>query len=414
MKDINQTIETMKPSGIRKYFDLANSMEGVISLGVGEPDFDTPWHISAAAIESFKDGHTHYTANRGLLSLRKEIANYYRKRFGVSYDPETEILVTVGGSEAVDLCCRTLIEPGDEVIVLDPNYVAYEPAILMAGGKPVYIELTQENDFKLLPEDLEKALSPKTKAILLNFPSNPTGGVMTEEDYRKLLPLFEKSGIYIISDEIYAELFFDGKFATPAQFDSIRDQVLVINGFSKAYAMTGWRLGYLCSSAALSKQLTKVHQFIIMSAPTAGQYAAIEALRNGAPDVERMCKEYERRRNLICARLNRMGLKTNVPHGTFYVFPDITSTGLDSDQFCVQLLEQQKIAVVPGTAFGTHGEGFVRISYATSMENIIEACNRIEAFVTSLPSYSQRAEELAETVLEEAALDDEALILCQK
>lgn len=414
MKDINQTVKHMKPSGIRKYFDLANSMEGVISLGVGEPDFDTPWHISAAAVDSFKDGHTHYTANRGLLSLRKEIANYYERRFGVTYDPEKEILVTVGGSEAVDLCCRVLIEPGDEVIVLDPNYVAYEPAILMAGGKPVYIELTQENDFKLLPEDLEKALSPKTKAILLNFPSNPTGGVMTEEDYLKILPLLEESGIYIISDEIYAELFFDGKFATPAQFESIKDQVLVINGFSKAYAMTGWRLGYLCASTELSKQLTKVHQFIIMSAPTAGQYAAIEALRHGEPDVERMCKEYERRRNLICARLNRMGLKTNVPHGTFYVFPDITSTGLDSDQFCVQLLEQQKIAVVPGTAFGEHGEGFVRISYATSMENIIEACNRIEAFVTSLPSASLKAEELAETVLEEAALDDEALILCQK
>lgn len=381
MKSINHTIEHLKPSGIRKYFDLANSMEGVISLGIGEPDFNTPWHISNAAIESFQNGCTHYTANRGLMELREAICDYYRDRFHVSYDPVKETLVTVGGSEAVDLCFRTLINPGDEVIVLDPNYVAYEPSILMAGGVPVYIQLSQDNDFKLTPEDLANALSEKTKAIMLNFPSNPTGGTMSREDYEKLIPLFEESGIYIISDEIYAELLFDGEFCSPASFDSIKDQVLVINGFSKAFAMTGWRLGYLLCNAKLSSQLTKVHQFIIMSAPTAAQYAAIEALQNGLPDTEEMKKEYEQRRNLLCSRLNRMGLRTNVPHGTFYVFPDISSTGLTSDQFCVQLLEKQKVAVVPGTAFGEHSEGFVRISYATSLENIKEACDRIEAFL---------------------------------
>ena len=384
MKPINRTIEHLKHSGIRKYFDLANAMEGVISLGVGEPDFDTPWHISAKAVESFEDGHTHYTANRGLIALRRQIANYYRNRYGIGYDPDSEILVTVGGSEAVDLCCRTLINPGDEVIVLDPNYVAYEPAILMAGGVPVRIPLTQEHDFKLLPEDLERAITEKTKAIIVNFPSNPTGGVMTREDYARLVPILKESGIYIISDEIYSELVFAGEFCSPASFDEIRDQVLVINGFSKAFAMTGWRLGYLLSNPELSEQLTKVHQFVIMSAPTAAQYAAIEALEHGMPDIAGMCKEYEARRNLICARLNRMGLTTNVPNGTFYVFANITSSGLSSDEFCVRLLEEQKVAIVPGTAFGESGEGFVRISYATSMEDIKEACARIDAFLETL------------------------------
>ncbi len=384
MKSINRTIEHLKPSGIRKYFDLANAMEGVISLGVGEPDFDTPWHISAKAVESFEDGHTHYTANRGLIALRRQIANYYRNRYGIGYDPDSEILVTVGGSEAVDLCCRTLINPGDEVIVLDPNYVAYEPAILMAGGVPVRIPLTQDHDFKLLPEDLERAITEKTKAIIVNFPSNPTGGVMTREDYARLVPILKESGIYIISDEIYSELVFAGEFCSPASFDEIRDQVLVINGFSKAFAMTGWRLGYLLSNPELSEQLTKVHQFVIMSAPTAAQYAAIEALEHGMPDIAGMCKEYEARRNLICARLNRMGLTTNVPNGTFYVFANITSSGLSSDEFCVRLLEEQKVAIVPGTAFGEAGEGFVRISYATSMEDLKEACARIDAFLETL------------------------------
>lgn len=384
MKPINAVVEALKPSGIRKYFDLANAMKGVISLGVGEPDFDTPWHISAKAVESFEDGHTHYTANRGLIALRRRIADYYRSRYGIGYDPESQILVTVGGSEAVDLCCRTLINPGDEVIVLDPNYVAYEPAIVMAGGVPVRIELTQGHDFKLLPEDLEAAISERTKAIILNFPSNPTGGVMSRDDYARIVPIIRDSGIYVISDEIYSELVFDGEFCSPANFGEIRDQVLVINGFSKAFAMTGWRLGYLLSSPELSAQLTKVHQFVIMSAPTAAQYAAIEALEHGVPDIVAMRRQYEARRNLICARLNRMGLTTNVPKGTFYVFANITSSGLSSDEFCVRLLEEQRVAVVPGTAFGDSGEGFVRISYATGMEQIKEACSRIETFLASL------------------------------
>lgn len=392
MLPINETIRELKPSGIRKYFDLANSLKGVISLGVGEPDFATPWHICEAAMESFKEGKTHYTANRGTLELREDISKYYDEQFGVKYDPKTEILVTVGGSEAVDLSFRTLLNPGDEVIVLDPNYVAYEPAIVMAGGKPVYITLTQDNDFKLTPEALKAALTPKTKAIMLNYPSNPTGGTMSCEDYEKLVPLFKESGIYIISDEIYAELTFEGKFCSPASFPEIRDQVIVINGFSKAFAMTGWRLGYLLCNPELSKQMTKVHQFIIMSAPTAAQIAAVQALRYGRNDIIEMRKEYERRRNLICSRLNRIGLKTNVPKGTFYVFPDITSTGLTSDEFCMQLLESKKIAVVPGTAFGVHGEGHVRISYATSYNNIKIACDCIEEFINELKADKKAAE----------------------
>lgn len=392
MLPINETIRELKPSGIRKYFDLANSLKGVISLGVGEPDFATPWHICEAAMESFKEGKTHYTANRGTLELREDISKYYDEQFGVKYDPKTEILVTVGGSEAVDLSFRTLLNPGDEVIVLDPNYVAYEPAIVMAGGKPVYITLTQDNDFKLTPEALKAALTPKTKAIMLNYPSNPTGGTMSCEDYEKLVPLFKESGIYIISDEIYAELTFEGEFCSPASFPEIRDQVIIINGFSKAFAMTGWRLGYLLCNPELSKQMTKVHQFIIMSAPTAAQIAAVQALRYGRNDIIEMRKEYERRRNLICSRLNRIGLKTNVPKGTFYVFPDITSTGLTSDEFCMQLLESKKIAVVPGTAFGVHGEGHVRISYATSYNNIKIACDCIEEFINELKADKKAAE----------------------
>jgi aminotransferase len=381
MKEISSVVSEMKPSGIRKFFDLASSMKDVISLGVGEPDFDTPWTISSAGIRSIQEGKTHYTANRGLLELRKEIARFYKERYGISFDPETEILVTVGGSEAVDLCFRTLINPGDEVIVLDPNYVAYEPAIRLAHGVPVMIELTDENEFKLKAEDLKKAITDKTKAIMLNFPSNPTGGVMSKEDYAPLVDIIKESGIYVISDEIYSELLFEGEFASLAQFDEIKDQVLIINGFSKSHAMTGWRLGYLLASAPLSSQLTKVHQYVIMSAPTQAQNAAIEALKNGYDAVEAMREQYRQRRNLLCARLNRMGLTTNVPKGTFYVFADIRSTGLSSDAFCTLLLEQQHVAVVPGTAFGEHGEGFVRMSYATSLDQLKEACNRMENFL---------------------------------
>lgn len=384
MKPLSKTIENLKPSGIRKFFDLASTMDNVISFGVGEPDFDTPWHICENAVYSMSEGKTHYTANRGLLELRKLIAEFHRIRYDQHYNPENEILVTVGGSEAIDLAMRAMINPGDEVITMDPNYVAYTPAIEMAGGIPVIIPLEEKSEFKLTPEALKNAITDKTKAILINFPSNPTGGVMTYEDYEKLVPIIEESGIYVVSDEIYAELTFDGEFASLAQFPSIRDQIVVINGFSKAFAMTGWRLGYVMSNPHLSSAMTKIHQYIIMSAPTPAQYAALEAMTNGLSDVSHMHNEYMNRRNLLVSRLNRMGLKTNMPHGTFYVFPNISQTGLTSEEFCNRLVEEQRVACVPGTAFGEKGEGFMRMSYACSMDNIIEGCDRIEAFLASL------------------------------
>lgn len=398
-KGISKVIEQIPPSGIRKFFDLASTMENVISLGVGEPDFDTPWHICENAIHSMSKGKTHYTANRGLIELRNVISAFHKYRYNQQYDPEKEIIVTVGGSEGIDLAMRTLLNPGDEVIVLDPNYVAYAPAVMMAGGITVPIKLTQDNDFKLLAEDLKNAITDKTKAIILNFPSNPTGGVMSKEDYAALVPILKESGIWVVSDEIYAELTFDGEFASLAQFPEIKDQVIVINGFSKAFAMTGWRLGYILSNKEVSSQLNKIHQYVIMSAPTAAQYAAIEAMQHGLPDVLRMRNDYERRRNLIVTRLNKMGLKTNKPKGTFYVFPNITSTGLSSEEFCEKLLDQERVACVPGTAFGPSGEGHIRISYAYSLDHIIEACNRIEHFVNSLQ------ESKPEMIVEEIIID---------
>lgn len=385
-KPINTTVQKIKPSGIRKFFDLANTMQGVISLGVGEPDFDTPWHICENAIHAMSTGKTHYTANRGLLELRQAICEFHKVRYHQEYDPEKETLVTVGGSEAIDLAMRALVEPGDEVIVLDPNYVAYAPTIELAGGTPVPIELKEEHEFKLLPDVLQKAITDKTKAMIINYPSNPTGGVMTKEDYEKIIPILKESGIYVISDEIYAELSFDQEFASLAQFDEIKDQILVINGFSKAFAMTGWRLGYVLSNEEVSDAMTKIHQYVIMSAPTQAQYAAIEALQHGLDDVLMMKKDYMNRRNLLVNRLNRMGLKTNMPHGTFYVFPNIQKTGMTSDEFCERLLDQEKVACVPGNAFGAHGEGFIRISYAYSIDHIKEACDRIEHFLKNLES----------------------------
>lgn len=383
-KSINSTVKRIKPSGIRKFFDLANTMQGVISLGVGEPDFDTPWHICENAIHSMSTGKTHYTANRGLLELRQAICEFHKVRYHQSYDPKKETLVTVGGSEAIDLAMRALVEPGDEVIVLDPNYVAYAPTIELAGGIPVPIELKEEHEFKLMPDVLQQAITDKTKAMIINYPSNPTGGVMTKEDYEKIVPIIKESGIYVISDEIYAELSFDQEFASLAQFDEVKDQILVINGFSKAFAMTGWRLGYVLSNAEVSDAMTKIHQYVIMSAPTQAQYAAIEALQHGLEDVLTMKKDYMNRRNLLVNRLNRMGLKTNMPHGTFYVFPNIQKTELTSDEFCEKLLDQEKVACVPGNAFGKHGEGFIRISYAYSIDHIKEACDRIERFLNNL------------------------------
>ncbi len=381
MKEISKTVEALKPSGIRRFFDLANTMEGVISLGVGEPDFSTPWHVCEEAIQSMADGRTHYTANKGLLKLREEIAKFHSEHYNQNYDPKTEILVTVGGSEAIDLSMRALLNPGDEVIVMDPNYVAYEPAIRLAGGVCVPIVLTRENEFKLKADDLKKAITDKTKAMIINYPSNPTGGVMTEADYREILPIIQESGIYVVSDEIYAELSFDQAFASLSQFEEVRDQILVINGFSKAYAMTGWRLGYILANPTITKALTKIHQYVIMSASTPAQYAAIEALRNGYDDVILMREEYLNRRNLLVNSLNRMGLNTPMPHGTFYVFADIRPYGLSSEEFCNELLNQEKVACVPGDAFGPHGQGFIRISYAYSLNHIKEACVRIEHFL---------------------------------
>ena len=408
MKPICKTVEIMPPSGIRKFFDLANIMEGVISLGVGEPDFDTPWHICEASVYAMANGKTHYTANRGLMELRETISAFHKIRYGQEYDPAKEIIVTVGGSEAIDLAMRTLLNPGDEVIVLDPNYVAYEPGIKLSGGIPVPIKITQDKEFKLLPEDLKAAITDKTKAIILNYPSNPTGGVMTHEDYEKLVPIIEESGIYVVSDEIYAELTFEGEFASLSTFPSIRDQVIVINGFSKAFAMTGWRLGYLLSAPYLSSMMNKVHQYVMMAAPTPAQYAGIEAMKKGLEDVLAMRKDYTDRRNLLVTRLNRMGLPTILPHGTFYVFPDITSTGLSSEEFCERLLNEELVACVPGNAFGPSGEGHIRISYAYSLDHIKEALVRMERFLKRLQVADEQAVE-EELLAEEIEAAEEQL-----
>lgn len=380
-KFLSEKVQTIRPSGIRKFFDLASQMEGVISLGVGEPDFDTPWHIREAAIYSIEEGRTHYTANQGLLELREEIVSYAKRRFNLDYDPNGNVIVTVGGSEAIDIAMRALVNPGDEVILMEPCYVAYTPSVELCGAKPVHIKLEHKDEFKLTPEKLEAAITPKSKVMLLNYPSNPTGGVMTKEDYEKLVPIIKKHELIVISDEIYAELTYDGEFCSLANFEEIKDQVIVINGFSKAFAMTGWRLGYTLANKEFTAAMNKIHQYIIMSAPTAAQYGAIEALHNGDIHVAEMKEAYESRRNFITKGFNRIGLPTHLPHGAFYIFPDIRSTGLTSDEFCEKLLAEEKVACVPGTAFGDAGEGFVRVSYAYSIEHIKEAIERIDHFM---------------------------------
>ena len=380
-KFLSKHVQTIKPSGIRKYFDLASEMEGVISLGVGEPDFDTPWHIREAAIYSIESGKTHYTANQGLLELREEICLYQKRRFQLDYDPVDNVIVTVGGSEAIDIAMRAIVNPGDEVILMEPSYVAYTPSVELTGAVPVHIKLEHEDQFKLTPEKLKAAITPKTKAILMNFPSNPTGGVMTREDYAKLVPILKEHEIIVISDEIYAELTYDGTFCSPANFNETKDQVIIISGFSKAYAMTGWRLGYVLANKTFTDAMNKIHQYIIMSAPTAAQYGAIDAMRNGDIHVAEMRESYMTRRNFITKGFNRIGLPTHLPHGAFYIFPDIRGTGLTSDEFCVQLLEDQRVACVPGTAFGDAGEGFIRVSYAYSIDHIREAIERIDHFM---------------------------------
>lgn len=383
-KVLNDTVREIPPSGIRKFFDLANQMEGVISLGVGEPDFDTPWKIREAAIYSIEQGKTFYTANQGLVELRKEICRYQKRRFGLDYCYDKECIVTVGGSEAIDLAFRAIINPGDEVILLQLSYVAYTPGVALAGGKVVNIELKEDNEFKLTPELLEAAITPKTKAILLNYPSNPTGGFMTREDYEKIVSIIKKHEIIVITDEIYAELSYEQKFCSIAAFDEIKDQVILVSGYSKAYAMTGWRLGYVLANEVLTKAMNKIHQYVIMSAPTGAQYGAIEAMRHCDNEIEEMRKAYMLRRNYIVKAFNDLGLHTFTPQGAFYVFPCIKSTGMTSDQFCEELLKDQLVACVPGTAFGEAGEGFIRVSYAYSIEQIKEATSRIKKFLDKL------------------------------
>ena len=378
---LNNQVRELKPSGIRKFFDLANTKKGVISLGVGEPDFATPWNICEAAIYSIKSKKTHYTANAGLLELRKEISKYLKRRYELNYDPNKNVLVTVGGSEAIDLSLRAIIEKGDEVILLQPCYVAYEPAVILAGGIPKFIELKSENEFKLTKEELLAAITPKTKAIILNFPSNPTGGVMTRKDYEPLIPVLKEHNIIVISDEIYAELSYEEKHCSPANFEEIKDLVILISGFSKAFAMTGWRLGYLCTNETFLREILKIHQYIIMCAPTAAQYGAIEGLKNSQKYVDEMIEQYKLRRNYIVNGFNRIGLPTHLPHGAFYIFPCIKKTGLTSLEFCEKLLEEQNVACVPGSAFGEAGEGFIRVSYAYSIEEIKVAIEKIGYFM---------------------------------
>ncbi|MBQ7951033.1 MAG: aminotransferase class I/II-fold pyridoxal phosphate-dependent enzyme [Clostridia bacterium] len=377
---VNKQVREIPPSGIRRFFDIAATMEDVISLGVGEPDFVTPWHIRSEAVRSLEKGRTYYTANAGLMELRQEIARYQEKNIHVSYDPKTEIVVTVGASEALDGALRALVEPGDEVLIPEPSFVCYKPCTVLAGGIPVPIETKAENGFKLTPELLRNAITEKTKLLVLPYPNNPTGGIMTEEDLSLIVPIIKEANIMVISDEIYSELTYTGKHVSIATFDGMKERTVVINGFSKAFAMTGWRLGYACAHPDVLSAILKIHQYGIMSASTFSQYAAIEALKHGRADIERMKEEYNIRRKFLVDALNEMGMTCFNPYGAFYVFPSIQKFHMTSEEFCQKLLEEQRLAVVPGTAFGDSGEGYVRISYAYSKESIAKALKRLEAF----------------------------------
>ena len=381
-KLLSPVVQEIKPSGIRKFFDIANTMKDVISLGVGEPDFPTPWEIRKAGILSLEAGKTRYTANRGLEQLRGEIAAWMARKYGLEYDPATEILVTVGGSEAIDGTIRAVVSPGDEVIIPQPSYVCYEPLVRMTGGIPVILETTAEHDFKVTPEMLRGALSDRTKLLILPYPCNPTGGIMERADLEKLADVLKETNVLVLSDEIYSELTFGGKrHVSAASVPGMRERTVVVNGFSKTFSMTGWRMGFACGPEELMKQITKIHQFAIMCAPTTAQYAAIEALRHGDDAVEAMREEYDMRRRLIVAGFNRLGLTCREPKGAFYAFPCIRSTGMTSDGFCEKLLYAERVAVVPGTAFGQGGEGFIRASYCYSTDHIKEALRRIEKFL---------------------------------
>ena len=381
---ISQRIQNIKPSGIRKFFDILEEMTDAISLGIGEPDFVTPWHIRDAGIYSLERGHTKYTSNAGMLELRREISNYLRRRFDLSYDYTNQILVTVGGSEAIDLALRCLVNPGDEVIVPVPSFVCYGPLTEMAGGVPVYVELKAENEFRLTPEQLKAAITPKTKVLVLPFPSNPTGGIMSRPDLEALADVLRGTDIMVLSDEIYAELTYGQRHVSMANLTDMYERTVVVNGFSKSHAMTGWRMGYVCAPQPVIAAMTKLHQFGIMSAPTTSQYAAIEAMRNGDKDIEHMREEYDSRRRYLVENLNRIGLECFEPKGAFYVFPCIKSSGLTSEEFCERFLMEEKVAVIPGTAFGPGGEGFVRACYAASMKDIAESVSRMDNFLQNL------------------------------
>lgn len=381
---LSDKIITIKPSGIRKFFDIVNEMEDAISLGVGEPDFDTPWHIRDEGIYSLEKGRTFYTSNSGLKELRNEIANYMKRTQGISYDPAHEIIITVGGSEAIDLAFRSMINPGDEVLIPQPSYVSYEPCAILADAVPVIIELKEEDEFRLTAQQLRNAITDKTKILVLPFPNNPTGAIMEKKDLEEIAEVIREKDLYVVSDEIYGELTYKDKHVSIASLPGMQERTILINGFSKAYAMTGWRLGYACAPKAIMEQMIKIHQFAIMCAPTTSQYAAVEALRNGDDDVKGMRESYNQRRRFLMHAFAKMGLQCFEPYGAFYVFPCIKEFGLSSEEFAERLLREEKVAVVPGTAFGDCGEGFLRISYAYSLENLKIALEKIEKFVEKL------------------------------
>ena len=380
---LSKAITEIQPSGIRRFFDAASTMSNVISLGVGEPDFDTPWHVREEGIYSLEKGRTFYTGNSGLLELREEIGRYLDRRFGLSYSAD-EILVTVGGSEAIDIGFRTMLDPGDEVIIPEPCYVSYLPCVKLAGGVPVRLPLEEKDQFKLTKEKLLSAITDKTKILVLPFPNNPTGAILNREELQIIADIVKEHDLFVMSDEIYSELNYDGGHVSIASIPGMRERTIVINGFSKSYAMTGWRLGYAAGPKEIMKQMLKIHQFVIMCAPTTSQYAAIEALRNGDEDVRRMRESYDERRRFLVNALNEMGLPCFEPKGAFYVFPNISAYGMTSEECARRLLEQERVAVVPGTAFGECGEGFLRISYAYSIDNLKKALDKIEKFIDTL------------------------------
>jgi len=388
---VKPNILATPPSGIRKYFDLINEMKDAISLGIGEPDFETPWIIREEGIYSLEKGKTFYSSNAGFIELREEIAKYMARKYNLHYDPRTEILVTVGGSEAIDIALRTFAGPGDEVIIPEPSFVAYRGCTMFCGATPVSLELKAEHQFRIQPEQLEECITDRTAAIIIPYPNNPTGAIMEYEDYARIVEVLRDKDIVVISDELYAELNYRGRHVSIAQFPEMKDKTIVINGFSKAFAMTGWRIGFVCGHHDAIEQMKKIHQYAVMCSPTTAQFAAIEALRNGEPEVRRMVDEYNRRRRVMYDGFNRMGLTCFEPFGAFYCFPDIRSTGLTSDEFCERLLREEKVLTVPGNAFGACGEGFVRATYATSLDNILEALKRIGRFVEKVRAENRYA-----------------------